>query len=537
MSATFSINNSQNTESTRKTNIISVLQDIPDNTQQLISPRDVRDAFLSTWANSSFKLTTPQNSDIEYIGLDSSNPINRDIKSKILIGKRSFGNTDIMSNTLLNSDTDIFFYNTKLDNVSQTSTKIAILAGTNSNVYIDAPYLQVIATASQFNFNFINPSGGDINIKSNSSDVIFNNIPFPRVNDNPIDGDILKYSGIYPFGRLVWSQPESVSITNIGATGQETNIFGSTVSLNGFPLEFINDLLVPDTIGGIEQGSSFPAGSFQGQNWPLSEVIRELIYPYIEPVLEISAINLDTGYPYGDIAFTSSVGITYSIKTFSREESEDLFDIRILKDSNVIQNIGTFSDIPGSITFSSLSDSVSPTNSVIYELSLSNIINGNQNNIITTSSFELIDPFIVIFITDPQQNISNLDVISGGQTASNFLNSYMFEQMNSENFSKTILPYTPENNIPITIGTSSSVGVLYFAYPFSYPELVGIRTSTNGLISSISSYTYSINPIDLDNPYQDYRLYKSLNNVIILDSLENFELLFEYEFSNFNNFN
>jgi hypothetical protein len=50
-----SINVGTITESTRKADIFSVLNDIPIITQ-LISPRDVRDAVMSTWAN--FKLTT-----------------------------------------------------------------------------------------------------------------------------------------------------------------------------------------------------------------------------------------------------------------------------------------------------------------------------------------------------------------------------------------------------------------------------------------------------------------------------------------------
>jgi hypothetical protein len=115
MSSTFSINIGQSTESTRKENIFSILQDLPNNTSKLISPRDVRDAFLSTWANSSFKVTTPGTfSTDRYIGIDSVNPSDRDIKSKILIGKRQYGNLDIMSNNLLTSNTDILVFESAL---------------------------------------------------------------------------------------------------------------------------------------------------------------------------------------------------------------------------------------------------------------------------------------------------------------------------------------------------------------------------------------------------------------------------------------
>jgi hypothetical protein len=46
---------------------------------------------MSTWANSPFKLTTKFiniSATFSYIGLDSSNPANRDIKLKILLGKK-----------------------------------------------------------------------------------------------------------------------------------------------------------------------------------------------------------------------------------------------------------------------------------------------------------------------------------------------------------------------------------------------------------------------------------------------------------------
>jgi hypothetical protein len=128
MPATYSINVGTIIESVRKQNVFSVVQELPDNTQKLISPRDVRDAFLSAWANSAFKITTPGIlTSNEYIGIDSGNPDDRDIKKKILLGKRSFGNLDILDNTLLSTlGSDIYFFNTKDDSATQSSTKISI---------------------------------------------------------------------------------------------------------------------------------------------------------------------------------------------------------------------------------------------------------------------------------------------------------------------------------------------------------------------------------------------------------------------------
>lgn len=525
MSVTYSINNDSAFESTRKVDINSVLQSIPNNTQKLIKPRDVRDGFLSAWSNSVFKLTSPKNSNLEYIGLDSGNPENRDIKSKILIGKRNFGNTDIMDNTLLNSNTDIFFYNTKSDIIDQSSTKIGILAGTESNTNV--PYFESFATASQFNFNIVNPSGGDISIKSTTGNVFLNDIPFPKVGESPQDGDVLKYSGVYPLGKLEWGQPDISVLSTIGTPEQETNIFGSQVNLNGFSLEFISDSLVPKTIGGIQQGSSFSAGSFQGQNWPLSEVIRELIYPYVPPKLEISVFNQDTGFPYGDIGFSSNIGISHSITTFARETSEDLFNITLSVDNSQYATFSDFSSVPGTLTSSFISGIFGPTQSLEFELSVSNIIDGVTLSTSATSSFTFIKPFVMFLIDENSVNIDDSDVVNGTGNAQAILDSFLSQQIKTSTFSKTILPYEDINTI-INMETEQNLvsSYLYFAYPFEYPELTGIRSISNGLISSPQSFTYSNSPTQTSGSYGDYRVYKSNSPVIITPSLEKFQLLF-----------
>jgi hypothetical protein len=530
MSVTYSINNDSSLESTRKVDINSVLQSLPNNTQKQIRPRDVRDGFLSTWSNSAFKITSPKNSNLEYIGLDSGNPENRDIKNKILIGKRNFGNNDVMNNQLLNSNTDIFFYNTKNDTQNQSSTKIGIISGTNSEIN-EFPYLEVIATASQFDFNIVNPSGGDISIKSTTGNVFFNDIPFPKLTETPNNGDLLKYVGTYPLGKLEWSQSDVDITTKIGSPGQETNILGSDVFLNGYSLEFKNNSLVPVSIGGIDQGSSFPPGSFQGQNWPLSEVLRELIYPYIPPKLELSVFNQDTGFSFGDIGFSSSVSITYSITTFAREASEDLFDIEITKiPSDVILNIGTFSANPGSITFSNIQNiSVSPPSDIIFEIKSKNIIENSTLETTATASFIFVRPFMMLSIPDGDpNNISDSDVVNGGPSTGDQLNNYLIPQGPDNRFSKTILPYiNTSTNIDISITPDNSLNFLYFLYPFDYPELVGIKNIKSGFTLYPQSFTYSNIPADIGfNGYGEYRIYKLLNPQLIVSGFDEFQFLF-----------
>jgi hypothetical protein len=532
MSVTYSINPNSSIETTRKVDVNSVLQSLPNNTQKLIKPRDVRDAFLSTWSNSAFKLTKIKDSNIEYIGLDSGNPNDRDIKNKILLGKRNYGNNDIMNNELLNSNSDIFFYNTKKDIdegniVDQSSTKIAILSGTNSESHINSPYLESFATASQFNFNIVNPSGGDISLRSITGNVYLNDIPFPKIDERPNDGDILKYNGIWPLGKLEWTSPELTSTTNIGSINQETNIFGDGVNLNGFSLEFISDSLVPETIGGIQQGNSFSIDSFNGQNWPISEVIRLLIYPYIEPKLEINAFNQNTGFPFGDLYLPSQeITLTYSVTTFARESSEDIKDIKIFRDSTIIQNIGDFSGDPGSITFSSISGiTVSGAGPFIFGISASNTIDGSINVISSTVSYEFIEPFIQFSIeSNSINNIPDSEVLNGGLSASSILNSFLQDT----NTNRVVLPFDEDIDIVFDFSGVSSTqpSFLYFAYPFSYNELESIQFLNTNFISSISSYTYSIIGTTTSTGNQ-YRIYKSNSQIIIDSDLVGVKLIFK----------
>lgn len=359
MPATFSINLGQLTESTRKENIFSVLNDIPDNTQKLISPRDVRDAFLSSWANTPFKITTPNNlANLEYIGVDSSNPSNKDIKKKILIGKRSYGGLDIMNSALLNSvDADIFLFNTKPDVATQSATKVAILAGTNSMLYPLAPYIEAKVNNNEtaIDLNIVNPSpDGAINLFSPTGRVSINDIIFPTVAEtfgSASDGRILRYRGAFPTGYLKWEDP-TITLNTIGTPGYPTNIYGSTVSLNGFSLEFIDSNFVPNTIGGVEAGSSFSTNSFYNtnsgifQNWPVTEVLKELLYPYIKPELELSVINTTTNNTYAEVGKTASSVLTWKITTYQRNSSERIYDYQIIPNTSYIGL--SFSGTPGS---------------------------------------------------------------------------------------------------------------------------------------------------------------------------------------------
>lgn len=522
MPVTYSINVGQIIEATRKPDIFSVLQDLPDNTQKLISPRDVRDAFLSVWSNSSIKITTPGNiSSQEYIGIDSGNPNGRDIKKKILLGKRSFGNLDIMNYNLLNSDTDIFFYNTKPDTVTQSSTKIAILSGTNSSLFSYAPYIESQSTtSSQINFNIHNPSlgGGPISIYSDVGRVTINGIQFPTIAESlgsASNGKILRYYGTFPNGVLKWDE-SFTSLTEIGTPGLTTSIFGSPVLLNGYPLEFWDDNFVPQTIGGITQGSSFPQDSFtaggfvtpgSGQNWPITEILRKMLYPYIEPQLSLSVENTLSNNNYAEAGFLQNFSLTFSFTTFARESNESISDYFISEygsTNSIIYQGTSFSAIPGT-SFSS--NFIYATSSQLpipldFVLSLSNVQNVALAgypfgySFSATASIQFVNPIFLGYDSSIIVNTSGLSTLFASST-------------------KLVVPDPGSgNSVKLTVSGS---GYLYFAHPSSYSTDVQQIKDPNGFVIYDSSnpsstawdtpYSVIFSPLPYSNT-TSYKLWK-----------------------------
>jgi hypothetical protein len=476
MPSTYSINVGQVTESTRKPDIFTVLGDLPNNTQKLISPRDVRDAFLTTWANSSFRITTGATySSEEYIGIDSGNPEDRDIKQRILIGKRSFGNLDIMNSSLMNSsDADIFLYNTKGDTQSQLSTKVAILSGTDSTLHTYAPYLESVLnpTADALDLNISNPSlfGGDINIFSTIGRVAINGIVFPtaaETSTNASNGKILRYFGTYPYGSLKWDD-SNVTISNIGSPGLPTNIYGSPVNLNGYSLEFVDTNAVPVPVGGITQGATFLTGSFAGQDWPMSEVIRQILYPYIEPVLELSIINPITGTTYAEAGTTPSLEFDWSITTYAREFNESISDFFFREDnSNTRFNYGaSFSDIPGSSTYSTFNYvTFSTLGDLDFSLQVSTYPGVTSSgfpfgySFSSSETISFINPIFYDYDTTIATNDSTLQLVTSGSP-------------------KLIEPYMGVSHsykVPY-----SGVGYVYFIHPNGFPSEIQFIKDPNG---------------------------------------------------------
>ncbi len=535
MPATYSISVGQPTEALRKQDIYSVLQDLPDNTQKLISPKDVRDAFLSAWSSSAFKQTI-NSSSIEYIGVDSGNPDNRDIKQKIYIGKRNYAGTDIMSSSLLNStSTDIYFYNTKSDtSLTQSSTKIAILAGTDSVAHQYAPYLETnyINSSSSIGLNIVNPSvsGGPVNIFSSTGRVAINGILFPTFTETSAsasNGKILKYFGTYPNGVLRWDSP-TLTIANIGSVGSPTNIYGSPSNVNGYSLEFVDNSIVPQTIGGIEIGSSFSMGSFFNgdlsknigygpgyQNWPIVEVLRKLLYPYVSPSLSLT-MTIPSGGLYAEVGVTQSATFSYSITRYS-------YDINGYQINPGILPLSSYSGPAGSIlSGTTISNVVSNT---VGSQSFTLVARDN-NTLLTfshsaTASIRYVNPIFYGF------NSTLLNVITPN---SNTLTSII----NSLTQSKVVTNINTGDTVTVNVTGS---GYIYFLVPAAYGFLSKIKDHNGFVVHdssylSLSSFTFSPGTIapNLGSVYNqyigNYRVYRTSTTCSLTGFSNNFEFIF-----------
>lgn len=511
------------TKTNRLNSIDEVLNQLANNTSKLISPKEVRDAFLTSWSNSIFKITYPDSyTNNTYIGIDTNNPSDRDFKHKILLGKRSLSGQDVMNPTLLGTDTDIFFYNTKDDtDPNNDSTKLSILAGGDSTYYTSAPYIESKKTGTEIDLNVNNPNG-NINLNSVTGRISVNNVNFPTLSENTsdiADGKVLRYVGTYPNGKFEWVIP-AVTTTTIGSPGGTTNITGSPVTLNGYNLEFLEDTLVPKTIGGVDIGDNFESGSFNetapglndGDDWPMTEVIRKLLYPYVKPEFNISVNNLTLGSSgdiYAEVGVNSNIEISYDVTIFSYDvdyviDATPPVTPNIVIGSNNVTSIATnsggpsyFSNNPGSNITNVSSHSVNKLSigNVEFKLTVTEIGSSNPPYD-KIASIQFVDPIYY--------GISPIDIDDSTKFTTFTLTA-----------GKLIRPY--ENDYEVDY---DGTGYLYFAYPtntdFTGVVLSEIKDHNGFVLHDVTSLPLSSFVIDstltrtTSSPYAlNYTVYKT----------------------------
>lgn len=291
-----------------------------DNESKSIQPKDLRNSILSLWDLPIFKLTTASGSNIKYIGIDSgTSSVNVEIKDKkVLFGKRSYKNYNIMTD-LMSSDSDFYFYNTKLDSDLQDKTKISLLSGADPNIYQPSIVSKYVKgrTASLY-MDILN--NDDIHILSRSYDinnnnvitsdnnlgstVSVNNIIFPTYGTNSvvdINGKYLISKG----GVMTWTSSATSSLS-LGANGSELNIYGSKTTVNGFDLDFTDPRMTPYDLGGIFSGTTF-------SNVSISEVLNRIIYDNTPPKIGFNMI----GSIYHEVGTSPDINFRYKIEKYN----------------------------------------------------------------------------------------------------------------------------------------------------------------------------------------------------------------------------
>lgn len=251
--STYSIFTASAYESTRYDNIVDILNGLPDNSSNLITPRNVRNAALSAFDSSIFKETSVSTTVKTYLGLDNSL-----LRLPILLGKKTLSSTEILDSALLASDTDLFIYNNKIDtNPSLQDTKISLLAGSVFNDYDYAPYIKAtkITSPSRIDLSIINPAtAGIINIGTSASRLFLSSYEYPSLTMSST-GSVLQFNGT----SLQWNQVLTGTVGYIPFFNTSTTLapswirqtLTSVVLTNGYQLTDNSDLLQLDFRNGL----------------------------------------------------------------------------------------------------------------------------------------------------------------------------------------------------------------------------------------------------------------------------------------------
>ena len=447
----------------------SVLHELPDNTNHYISPKYVRDAIYTTWENVIFKPTTIPSSVVEYVGIDQIS-----FAEKILLGrKQSSSGQYVLSNDLLNSNGDIFLYNT----TTGSNTTLVFLAGTGSNFYngnIFAPTItaQVVDTISDGKYldlnitnntwvNYTTPYGGNININSQYGFINLNSINIPTNAQNLAAnvGNVLSISSIS--GGNIYLQWSTVTGSS---TGGATAVY------------YTNSTPVPQTIGGILAGSTF-------SNVPIQDIITRLLYPYLPPTLNLSLSTyfVEIGDPLSNLILNYTIGrnATYSLTVTPPVTSGGILGVPPYPTLSIILYLNSFNGT-SSVNFtnnSTVFSSAYATNTFTMSIQ-------DTNGTYTTSSTTVNVVLPWYWGTSNTGSTTSLSSILS-RTASTIYADLLTPLLTNPATQSTIqnnksLPFTGQNKY------------VYFGYPSSFPYLEQILDG-NGFDITGSFKTYSIN--------------------------------------------
>lgn len=469
-------------------NLQAVLNLLPDNTQKLIAPKDVRDSLFTVWENIAFKPTKVSTSEVEYIGIDQ--PL---LKSKIYFGKRNVGGRDIMNDKLLKeAEYDYYIYGTRPEPALEHNTRIGFLAGTNSlymsdgvNDILAIPYLEARQVSNvdgqkYINFEVRNQSyifdgvskvGGDINILSDEGKISLNGVVIPTKLENSRSDNNDKYLKFVwdaqgQRGVATWSTIGQTNIDKISSTGT-VSITGSPILINGQDILFSDSEPVPSTVGGVVEGTTFTTPT------PVTDILRQILYPYIKPIVtKMSFTN-----PFienGDNATANNQTCNYEIKRLGTYSITSFF----LTPSSLRPGSTLISpnSIPKGLTSSSVRPFFNATLNALsgfstqgFTLTLRDPLTNNSS---LSATFSIVMPWFYGASTNLSTNVTNINTMLSSLTK--------------------ILRGQPSAGESVSVQLSTSgfpnnQACIYFAYPAQYRDLAEIRDQTG--YNVISSYT------------------------------------------------
>lgn len=442
---TYSINEGTTTVATSLASLNDVLGRIPDNSSSQVSPRDIRDVVFTLWNHAGlFKETSVTGSPEGFVGFDYQQT-GISLKRKIYLGKRQFAGYDVMTDPLLQGDTDVFIYNTKPDSANQDSTKVSFLASSDTSLHGSAPYIQstrvVSGTQSALDFRLVNQTG-EIGLFSQAGHLNLNGALFPRAADfdSAGNGDVLKYEfdGTQSYLRLLPVNTANLETITVSGT---FSINAATVLVNGRDINFTKADPTLVRLGGVATGSSFSEA-------PLVDVVERLLYPYLPSEVSLA---LTVGAYNGDASvWNNNTGDVYA-ETNSLASAYYTFAIapKSYPVASVLQSPGG-SNPPTTFNLSGTSSITVPVVTQGFTLEVTDL----TQSVAATASMTYIKPYFW----------------AATQSVLDFSSSGYFNLMNKVT--------RPRSEVPVQV--SGEAVRIYFAYPSSYGDLTAVVDSTTG---------------------------------------------------------
>jgi hypothetical protein len=264
-------------------------------------------------------------------------------------------------------------------------------------------------------------------------------------------------------GYLEFRTGTSVTST-LGSPGSPTNIYGSSVNVNGYPLEFTDATPTPLNLGGVVQGSTF-------SNVPLVEMIRQLLYPYLGPQVTISLSQ-----SIKERNHTSGTSSQFSYTLIKRTADITSSLVQISNSAGVI-----LSGYPGGTL--SGTGYLTQTYNDVFTFSGAQIL-ANTNGNFTFS----------ISVTDGTQSAT-------ASTTMKFVYPYFYGfSATTSNIQNIINGLTKLVDVQDDQTVSlAGTGYLYYVYPANYSTLAKIYDGNGFLLwqsgTTSTSWTYSTNTI------------------------------------------